>query len=747
MSRSQQVLEDKLRRAFSKTTNDTIEELVRIGINILIPTRCNPLPAEVEAAHRFLRMCLLHKQNRRKWDVAVPMHPPTNKTGMTQEQLLKEEQIHEFVKCATTTLEGAPPAAAAAKAPRLESPPAAAPLAAAPEAWCDTDTEGADTELQAHVTEAEKEEEEEEEEDFVRAGWLQLDFSEETVEEEGGFFREGGSEPDLGEKKVEEEEGGFFREGGSEPDLGEKTVEEEEGGFFRAGGLEPDLGEKTVEEEEGVFFRAVGLVQRPRMMEVEEDSSEMRSDEEEDDDEAKDTTYDGEVILKERRKRRRHWDRVERWWYHAGDGDDSDTDTDQSAPPTPPASAPPTPPAPAPPTPPATAAAPPAPKGEGKKSRKPVCPVCGEVRHKMKIHLVSKHNYLENTAKRWWVQKPCADPENRRRPCPIYNETLHLPSHLRKFHKLHPQSEEYKKALGLGLGLNKTEETSKQGAVPCPLLEAYHAFKRGTSRKEATLEQYRNYAGTLISKLAPNGTAAMLTVTEENPTPSLKVMNDLRAFFAANNLTSSTMCNYVRALVDFLKFTQANPPQHWTPAKEQALRSDIFNMKQEKDGFEKDKKRSARKAKATLRQRLPTIKINTNKMRAELDSILGKPPSEFQRGKDGVRARNLCIGLLAASNMSRGMELRSLTMVDLRSALTMPDYPGIIQFFTDHHKNEDLGPKELFLPKNDFERIRKMPQQAGRTVTPATQTIPVSPGPHMDVEPISDLGEILRTPH
>lgn len=100
-----------------------------------------------------------------------------------------------------------------------------------------------------------------------------------------------------------------------------------------------------------------------------------------------------------------------------------------------------------------------------------------------------------------------------------------------------------------------------------------------------------------------------------------------------------------------------------------------------RDGFEKDKKRSARKAKATLRQRLPTMKINTNKMRAELDSILGKPPSEFQRGKDGVRARNLCIGLLAASNMSRGMELRSLTMVDLRSALTMPDYPGIIQFF------------------------------------------------------------------
>ncbi|XP_070174162.1 uncharacterized protein [Littorina saxatilis] len=382
------------------------------------------------------------------------------------------------------------------------------------------------------------------------------------------------------------------------------------------------------------------------MMEVEEDRSEMeeeveeafmRSDEEDDDD-AKDTTYDGEVILKERRKRRRHWDRVERWWYHAGDGDDSDTDTDQSAsdsvsaPPTPPAAAPPTPsataaapPAAAPPTAAAPpAAAPPAPKGEGKKSRKPVCPVCGEFRHKMKIHFVSKHNYPEHTAKRWWVQKPCADPENRRRPCPICHETLHLPSHLRKFHKLHPQSDEYKQALGLGL--KKTEETSQQGAVTCPLLEAYHTFKCGTSRKEATLEQYRNYSGTLISKLAPNGTEAMLTVTEQNPTPALKVIHDLRAFFAANTLTASTMCNYVRALVDFFKFTQANPPQHWAPAREQALRSVLFNLKQEKDGFEKEKKRAARKAKATLRQRLPTKKINTNNFRAELDSILGKAP-------------------------------------------------------------------------------------------------------------------------
>ncbi|XP_070188625.1 uncharacterized protein [Littorina saxatilis] len=259
----------------------------------------------------------------------------------------------------------------------------------------------------------------------------------------------------------------------------------------------------------------------------------------------------------------------------------------------------------------------------------------------------------------------------------------------------------------MALGLKKKEVTSKQGPVACPLLEAYQTFKCGSSRKEATLHQYRTYAGTLIAKLAPKGTEAMLTVTEQNPSPALKVLHDTRAFFVANRLTASTKCNYVRALVDFFKFTQANPPQHWAPAREQALRSVLFNLKQEKDGFEKEKKRASRKAKATLRQRLPTQKINANIFRAELDCILGKPPSHFQKGKDGVRARNLCIGLLTASNMSRGMELRSLTMVDLRSALTMPDYPDIIQFFTDHHKNQDLGPKELFLPKKDFERIRK----------------------------------------
>ncbi|XP_070174164.1 uncharacterized protein [Littorina saxatilis] len=33
---------------------------------------------------------------------------------------------------------------------------------------------------------------------------------------------------------------------------------------------------------------------------------------------------------------------------------------------------------------------------------------------------------------------------------------------------------------------------------------------------------------------------------------------------------------------DFFKFTQANPPQHWAPARAQALRSVVFNLKQEK---------------------------------------------------------------------------------------------------------------------------------------------------------------------